>query len=211
MGHPNGNDKIKKVYDYLTTEHGFSKTFSASAMSRGNFMVFQYASTYPEQIESIYMDNAVVDGLSWPAGSAYAGDIEYAPNKTYSGPGSKGSFDLYLKEYSEFSDYAGAVEYLKTAGSPIHQLEPLAKAGVPILSICGSIDHAVPYEENDKRMKERYDALGGNMRVIVQEKGHGHGAKENVEDLYSFIRQHTFRKANTVAPTPVTYTVRFAW
>jgi len=32
-GHPRGNTNVKTVYDYLTTEHEFSKTFSAAAMS----------------------------------------------------------------------------------------------------------------------------------------------------------------------------------
>ena len=199
VGHPDGNDNIKKVYDYLTTEHDFAPTFSASAMSRGNFMVFQYANEYPEHIESIYMDNAVVDGLSWPAGATYAGDIEYETGQYYSGPGSEASFQLYLDQYDEFDTFEGAVEYLKTDGSPIHLLEPLAEAGVPILSICGSSDHAVPYEENDARMKALYDELGGDMTVIVQDKGHSHGAKENEEDLLNFIRQNTFRTSDALS------------
>jgi len=199
VGHPDGNDKIKAIYDYLTTEHDFAPTFSASAMSRGNFMVFQYAYEYPEHIESIFMDNAVVDGLSWPAGEPFAGDIEYDTDQYYSGPGSEVSLQLYLDAYDEFDTFEGAVEYLKTDGSPIHWLEPLAEAGVPILSICGSLDEAVPYEENDARMKALYDDLGGDMTVIVQEKGHSHGARDNVEDLYAFIRQHTFRTSDALS------------
>ena len=184
-GHPNGNANVKAVYDYLTKEHGFSKTFSASAMSRGGFMVFAYASAYPEQIESIFMDNACADALSWPAGNKHAGHLGYK------GPGSEASFQMYLNAYDEFSTFPEAVEYLKTAGSPIHQLEPLAKAGVPILSICGSDDHAVPYEENDAVLEKRYKALGGDITVIVEDKGHRHGTRENKNVLLDFIRKHT--------------------
>ena len=98
---------------------------------------------------------------------------------------------MYLNAYDEFSTFPEAVEYLKTAGSPIHQLELLAKAGVPILSICGSDDHAVPYEENDAVLEKRYKALGGDITVIVEDKGHRHGTRENKKVLLDFIRKHT--------------------
>lgn len=190
-GHPSGNSNVKAVYDYLTKQHGFSKTFSVSAMSRGGFMVFAYASAYPERIESIFMDNACADALSWPAGIKHAGHLGYK------GPGSEASFQMYLKAYDEFSTFPEAVDYLKTAGSPIHQLEPLAKAGVPILSICGRTDHAVPYEENDAVLENRYKKLGGDITVIVEEKGHRHGTRENKQVLLDFIRKHT-----RSSPTP---------
>ena len=118
-------------------------------------MVFTYASAYPEQIESIFMDNACADALSWPAGKKYAGHLGYTA------PGS--------------------------------MLEPLAKAGVPILSICGRTDHAVPYEENDAVLEKRYNALGGDITVIVEDKGHKHGTRENKKALLDFFRKHTRR------------------
>ena len=146
--------------------------------------MFTYASAYPEQIESIFMDNACANALSWPIGKNYAGHLGYK------GPGSKASFDMYLEPYG-FASHAEAVEYFKTKGSPIHMLEPLAKADVPILSVCGNNDHAVPYEENDAVLEKRYKALGGDITVVVEEKGHKHGTTENVEAVLNFIRKHT--------------------
>jgi lysophospholipase L1-like esterase len=194
VGHPRGNKRVKAVYDYLTKEHGFAPTFSASAMSRGGFMVIRYANEYPDQIEGILMDNACSNGLGWPAGKPYAGHIEYAPGKTYSGPGSKSSFELYVKEYEEFTTLEQATEFLKT-NSPIHQLEPLAKSGVPILSICGSKDHAVIYEENDKILESTYKKLGGDIEVIIEDKGHKHGqiGRDVKNKFYEFVRKNTFR------------------
>lgn len=195
VGHPSGNKKIKAVYDYLTQEHGFAPTFSASAMSRGGFMVMRYANEYPEQIEGILMDNACSDGLSWPAGKEFAGEIEYAPGKRYIGNGSKASFEMYVREYEELNTLEEATEFLKT-NSPIHQLEPLAKSGVPILSICGNTDHAVSYEENDARLESIYKELGGKIEVIVEEKGHRHGQvdPESKKRFYEFVRENTFRR-----------------
>ena len=63
-------------------------------------------------------------------------------------------------------------------------------AGVPILMVCGSKDTAVPYEENDAIMKERYEKLGGSITVIVENKGHSHGMKDPTPVL-EFIRKHT--------------------
>jgi len=155
--------------------------------------LLEYIHEYPEQIESIFMDNACADALSWPAGKELAGHLEYEPGKHYSGPGSEASFKMYLDAYDEFSTFPEAVEYFKTRGSPIHLLEPLAEAGVPILSICGKTDHAVPYEENDAVLEKRYQALGGDITVIVEDKGHRHGTRENKKVLLDFIRQHTGR------------------
>ena len=194
VGHPDGNKKVKRVYDYLTKELGFAPTFSASAMSRGGFMVIRYANEYPDHIEGILMDNACSNGLSWPAGKVFAGDLEYAPGKKYSGPGSKGSFELYLKEYTELNTLEEATEFLKT-NSPLHQLKPLAESGVPILSICGDSDHAVPYEENDALLEQEYKKLGGKIEVIVEKKGHKHGQLDRSvkERFYEFVRENTFR------------------
>jgi hypothetical protein len=86
--------------------------------------------------------------------------------------------------------YATDEEAIKTKESPIDQLEPLAKVGVPILMVCGNNDTAVPYEENDAIMEQRYKALGGSIKVIVEDKGHSHGMKDPTPVL-EFIRKHT--------------------
>ena len=196
IGHPDGNDRIKAIYDYLVTEHDFAPTFSASCMSRAAFMVFTYANAYPEQVECILMDNAVADGLAWPAGQVYAGHIEYAPGKFYSAPTAASSLQPYVDGYG-LESLEAAAEFLRTQGSPIHQLEPLAEHCVPILSICGDSDGAVIYEENDARLQAKYQEMGGEMTVIVEDKGHSHGQKyaENTEFFLNFVRDNTFRQS----------------
>jgi pimeloyl-ACP methyl ester carboxylesterase len=53
------------------------------------------------------------------------------------------------------------------------KLEPLAKAGVPILHVCGSLD---PWLDRETRVAEKnYKALGGSFTVIIRE-GEGHFA-----------------------------------
>jgi hypothetical protein len=54
---------------------------------------------------------------------------------------------------------------------PLDNLAPLAKAGVPILHVCGQLD---PWLDRETRVAEkRYKEFGGQMTVIVK-PGEGH-------------------------------------
>ncbi|MDF2378161.1 MAG: ThuA domain-containing protein [Verrucomicrobiales bacterium] len=175
-GHPKGNANISAAYDLLTKEYGFAKTCSMSSMSRGTLSLFRWATENPEKVNSIYVDNGVCNVLSWPAGKLVPGNKSIAN-------GAPDSWADFKKKFG----YATDEEALKTKESPIDLLEPLAKAGVPILMVCGNKDHAVPYEENDAIMEQRYKALGGDIRVIVEDKGHSHGMNDPTPVL-EFIR-----------------------
>jgi len=54
---------------------------------------------------------------------------------------------------------------------PIDNLAPLAKAGVPILHDCGSLDPSL--NSQTRVLEKRYKELGGNITVVVHE-GEGH-------------------------------------
>ena len=54
-----------------------------------------------------------------------------------------------------------------TKTPPIENLAPLAKAGVPLIHVCGSLD---PWLDDQTRVvEERYKALGGRITVIIKE------------------------------------------
>ncbi|CAA6691685.1 MULTISPECIES: GDSL-type esterase/lipase family protein [unclassified Lentimonas] len=178
-GHPRGSANIDAAYALLTEEYGFAKTCSMASMSRGTLSLFRWASENPEKVNSIYVDNGVLNVLSWPAGKLVPGNDSFASGAASSWAGFKKKFGYTTDE-----------EALKTKESPIDLLEPLAKAGVPILSVCGSKDPAVPYEENDAILEERYKALGGEITVIVEDKGHSHGMKDPTPVL-EFIRKYS--------------------
>lgn len=185
-GHPRGNANIDAAYEMLTTEYGFSKKCSnMSSMSRGTLSLFRWASANPEKVDSIYVDNGVCNVLSWPAGKLVPGSGSQAS-------GAPSSWADFKKKFGYESDE----EAIKTKESPIDQLEALAKAGVPILMVCGNKDTAVPYEENDAIMEQRYSALGGSIKVIVEDKGHSHGMNDPAPVL-EFIRKHTSATNNT--------------
>ena len=178
-GHPSGNKNIDAAYEYVTKEHGFSKKCNMASFSRGTLSLFRWASENPEKVESIYVDNGVLNIQSWMAGQSVAGS-------PYKAKGAPGSWAGFKKKFGFKTD----AEAMASKESPIDMLEPLAKAGIPILSVCGSKDMAVRYDENDAVLEKRYKALGGDITVIVEDKGHSHGMKDPTPIL-EFIRKHT--------------------
>lgn len=184
-GHPSGNANIDAAYEMVTEQFGFAKTCSMASMSRGTLSLFRWATENPEKVNSIYVDNGVCNVLSWPAGKLVLGNDSVASGAPAS-----------WKDFKAKFGYATDEEALQTQESPIDLLEPLAKAGVPILMVCGNKDTAVPYEENDAIMERRYRLLGGDITVIVEDKGHSHGMKDPTPVL-AFIRKHTRNRAKS--------------
>jgi hypothetical protein len=54
---------------------------------------------------------------------------------------------------------------------PLENLVPLAKANVPLLHVCGSLDQW--FKDNTLEVEKRYQKLGGKIQVIVKQ-GAGH-------------------------------------
>ena len=69
---------------------------------------------------------------------------------------------------------------------PLDSLAPLAKAGVPLLHVCGSLDPW--FKDNTLMLEKRYKKLGGKIIVIVK-KGEGHYplAPEDPNPVVDFI------------------------
>ena len=81
-------------------------------------------------------------------------------------------------------------ELLQRANNPIDRLQPLAKAGVPILHVSGDADEIVPLPENTGFVQERYRQLGGSMQVIIKPGvGHVHGLDDSTP-IIEFIDEH---------------------
>lgn len=72
---------------------------------------------------------------------------------------------------------------------PLDRLDALAKAGVPVLHVCGSRD---PWLESQTRLLEkRYKELGGAVTVIVEEgKGHFPTSPRDLKPVVDFIVGH---------------------
>src|SRR5207248_9270778 len=83
---------------------------------------------------------------------------------------------------------------------PLDRLDVLAKAGVPLLHVCGSRD---PWLDGQTRVLEkRYRELGGQVTVLVEDgKGHYPTAPKDPKPVVDFnLRRQT---AKEVEPKPL--------
>jgi pimeloyl-ACP methyl ester carboxylesterase len=155
FGGPKAVDHWNAFYKYLTEEHGFSAKPALEGMSRGGLIIFNWAAANPEKVACIYGDAPVCDFKSWPGGKGV-------------GRGSPTEWKKCLNVYGLTEE-----EALAYRANPIDNLQPLAKAGVPLLHVCGDADESVPLAENTAVVQKRYRELGGEIKVITK-KGVGH-------------------------------------
>lgn len=163
-----------KFYAYLVGEHGFAKKAALEGMSRGGLIIFNWAKANPDKVACIYADAPVCDIRSWPGGKG-------------TGKGSKRDWKRCQAVYGITEE--GLDDF---KGNPIDGLEPLAKAGVPLLHVCGAADDVVPMAENTNIIKQRYEALGGSVRVISKPGvGHHPHSLKDPKEIVDFILSHT--------------------
>jgi len=153
-----GSPRAMKVWDefyrYMVKELGFEHKVSLEGVSRGGLFVFNWAKRHPWRVHSIYAEAPVCDFNSWPGGKG-------------SGQGSKASWKTLKKEYG-FENGEQALSY---SDNPIDNLESLALAKVPILSMIGLNDQVVPPSENIYILSDRYVKAGGSSTLIPCTRG----------------------------------------
>jgi pimeloyl-ACP methyl ester carboxylesterase len=127
---------------------------------------------YQHLIEHGFSRKPVMEGAGAAAGEAYAWAIEN-PEKV--------------------SCIYGENPVLRShmAKEPLlENLSPLAKAGVPLLHVCGALD---PWLNGQTRVAEkRYKELGGQITVILKEgEGHFPTAPKDAKSVVDFITART--------------------
>jgi pimeloyl-ACP methyl ester carboxylesterase len=74
----------------------------------------------------------------------------------------------------------------------VEQLEPLARAGVPLFHVCGSLDPWV--KENTRKVEKRYQELGGKTTVVVEEgEGHAPLVLKDPQSVVDFVVDSTVK------------------
>ncbi|MGE5295565.1 MAG: prolyl oligopeptidase family serine peptidase, partial [Solirubrobacterales bacterium] len=154
-GSPKAVELWDHFYAYLTRTYGFAPRAVLEGMSRGGLYIYNWAAKNPDKVCCIYADAPVCDIKSWPGGKGV-------------GPGSAECWAEVLKAYEMTEDQA-----MKAKCNPIDNLEPLARAGIPLLHVVGDADEVVPLAENTTVLEGRYKALGGSIQVI-HKPGVGH-------------------------------------
>ena len=182
LGCPKAVNHWNVFYKILTEKYGFAKKPALVGLSRGGLYCYNWATANPEKVACIYGDAPVCDFKSWPGGKC-------------KGKGSTGNWNLVLKTYG-FKNEAEALAYGK---NPVDSLQPLAKAGVPLLHVYGDADKVVPWDENTGLIAKRYRKLGGSIQLIGKPGvgHHPHGLKDSTP-IVKFI----FKHASVIIPKP---------
>jgi pimeloyl-ACP methyl ester carboxylesterase len=176
-GAPAAVKHMDAFYDVLTGKYGLSKKTVLEGFSRGGLFAFNWAAAHPDRVACIYVDAPVCDIKSWPGGKGKSS-------------GSAGDWKNCLKVYGLTEAEAMAYKH-----NPIDNLEPLARAGIPILSVIGAADRTVPVAENTAIVEQRYKALGGAIKVISKPgcDHHPHSLKDPTP-IVEFVLEHTKTK-----------------
>lgn len=152
-------------YNVMCQYYRLSPKVTLEGFSRGGLFAFNWAIRNADKVACIYVDAPVCDVYSWP------------------GRGRKDLWGDLLKEWNLTEE-----DMKSFNGNPINNLAPLAKAGIPIITVCGDSDKVVPYTDNMKMIVERYRAMGGLVETILKPgcDHHPHSLEEP-EPVVDFI------------------------
>ena len=174
-GAPSSIDLMARFHEFITKTYDLNPRVVLEGFSRGGLYAVNFAATHPDKAAALYLDAPVLDIRSWPGGKG-------------TGAGNKGCWDQALNIYGLTEDTAVSFK-----GNPLDRLEPLAKAGIPILSVCGDADKTVPYAENTAILEQRYKALGGKIEVILKPgvDHHPHSLKDP-QPIVDFLLKNAY-------------------
>ncbi len=164
-----------KFYRYVRREYNLDRKVVLEGMSRGGLIVYNWASENTDKVACIYADAPVCDIKSWPGG-------------LYNGKGSPADWEVCLKAYHLTSE-----SVLTFRNIPINNAEKVAKAGIPVLHVCGLADEVVPYAENTEILERNFKNAGGEIKLILKEGvgHHPHSLKEP-KPIVDFVLHNTF-------------------
>lgn len=173
-GAPAALDAMDAFYTRLVNDYHLAPKVVLEGFSRGGLFAFNWAARHPERVACLYVDAPVCDFKSWPGGKLR-------------GKGSPGDWERLKRVYGLTEQQALAYRL-----NPVDNLEPLAKAKIPILDVCGEADTVVPVEENTRLVERRYRQLGGEIQVIAKPncEHHPHSLKDPAP-IVSFVLRHT--------------------
>jgi pimeloyl-ACP methyl ester carboxylesterase len=146
FGSPAGRKAFTEFHAYVVRAFKLETKARLLAQSRGGLMLYNWAAENPDKVRCIVGIYPVCDLRSYPGLNKAAGAYGLSPSE----------LEKQLPQHN-----------------PIDRLEPLAKAGVPILHVHGDADSVVPLAKNSQVVLDRYKALGGKMTlIVVPGKGH---------------------------------------
>lgn len=160
-------------YDFITTEYKLNNKAVLEGMSRGGLIIYNWAAENTNKVFCMYADAPVCDIKSWPGG-------------LYKGKGSVKSWDECLAVYG-----LNEKSVKRFKASPINNSKKVAKAGIPVIHVCGAADKVVPLDENTLKLAKKFRKAGGEMKLITKEGvGHHPHSLEDPQPIVDFIMNH---------------------
>ncbi len=145
-GSPDGRALFSRFHDEMTRTRGHASKPVLLGRSRGGLMTLAWAAENPGKVAGFAGIYPVCDIASYP------GVAKAAP--------------AYGMDAAQLQAHLGE-------HNPVDRLAALAQAKVPLFAIHGDVDTLVPLAANSGLVKQRYDVLGGTMRLVVP-AGQGH-------------------------------------
>ncbi|MCF6313131.1 MAG: SMP-30/gluconolactonase/LRE family protein [Verrucomicrobiales bacterium] len=131
-------------YPHVISQYQLAEKPIMEGFSRGGLPAMNWSIQNPQKVRGIYLDAPVLDIHTWP--------------KEYS----KENWEKCKKVWGLTEGNAHLWK------GPLDHLAPLAKHQVPILTVCGGMDKAVPFLRNSAILESHYQKLGGPIQVIVK-------------------------------------------
>ncbi|HUQ70877.1 MAG TPA: prolyl oligopeptidase family serine peptidase [Planctomycetaceae bacterium] len=139
-GSPEGRRQFSALYRELTEQRGYSRKPVLLGRSRGGLMTLGWAVENADKVGGFAGIYPVCNIASYPGLAKASGAYQMTPDE----------LAAKLPEHN-----------------PIDRLAALAKAKVPLFVIHGDVDKVVPLEANSGQVRTRYEALGGEMQLII--------------------------------------------
>ena len=128
-GNPAGRAVYAEFHRAVTSHYRLANRACLLPQSRGGLMLYNWAAEHPDCVQCVGGIYTVCDQSSWPGLAVSCAAYGM----------SEAELRAHLREHN-----------------PIDRLEPLAKAGVPILHVHGDSDTLVPLERNSGELARRY-------------------------------------------------------
>ncbi len=146
-GAPGSTAKFSLFYEEMV-RRGWSPKPILLGQSRGGLMMLAWGMRHPDKVRAFVGIYPVCNLTSWPMKNKAVTFADYGMTEE--------EFTAKLKELN-----------------PVDNLQGLIKNKVPMFVVHGDSDAAVPYDENTRVLKERYEAGGGQITVkVILGEGH---------------------------------------
>lgn len=150
-----GLSLMDSLYKIARHHFGLPEKCALGGASRAGLSVYRWAIRHPGRVACIYCEGPVLDFKTWPM----------------SWPPSANNW-TELKRYYGFSSDEEAVAY---KGNPIDNLEPIAKAKIPIRHVISLTDEhdttIVPNDKNTLKAQQYLQQMGHRINIVITPEG----------------------------------------